>query len=748
MKKKSKVGFILLTVVSVVYMIIYIVWRAFFTLPDVETYGWFALILGIALLLAETMSALEAFRNYADVNAQREPEMPDVPWSWYPDVDVFIATHNEDEDILFKTGNACTYMEYPDKSKVHIYFCDDGNRPSVEKLAQKLGIGYIGLAENKEAKAGNLNNALSKTNSPLVVTFDADMIPNKEFLMETVPYFFLPKMKKDENGKWVEKTEDEIDPDEKIGFIQTPQSFYNADLFQYNLYSEGKIPNEQDYFFRLVNIGRNKSNSPIYAGSNTVISREALEEVGGIATGTITEDFETGLLIEAKGYRCYAISKLLAKGLAPITVPGLIKQRERWARGCVYSLRKVHLILNKNIPWKLKFSYMACRSYWNSFIRRFIFISCPILFVLLGIPSVVCGLKELLLIWLPTYALYAITLKAITGNIRSSRWSNIIDTILFPYLILPILAEFFCIHMKKFNVTSKKQTEDKNSDFVLALPHLILFILSVVALVISVRDAIIYEAFGGIIIIYWLVVNSLSLLMAIFFMLGRKNMRSTERFFGNALVELYHKEDKYNMITMDLSEGGFCAVSKQAVYLPEDETYDLCIREKGYEAKMKVQVASVSEKKGLGWKYGLKIVEIDDKNKLEYFQMIYDREHTLPKKISRSSSSYGDVVANVKGRIGKAADSNRKQVRLFVDKSYPLKSGGSVKILNYNFEYILLEGADKRKELTIVFGKKLEMKCKREKEDLYRIENIEVLMENPKFQKIVEEWNHYETIKA
>ena len=83
--------------------------------------------------------------------------------------------------------------------------------------------------------------------------------------------------------------------------FKTPQSFYNPDLFQFNFYSEKRIPNEQDFFFREINVGRNRANAPIYAGSNTLISREALDEVGGIATGTITEDFETGIKIQAKG---------------------------------------------------------------------------------------------------------------------------------------------------------------------------------------------------------------------------------------------------------------------------------------------------------------------------------------------------------------------------------------------------------------------------------------------------------------
>ena len=96
-------------------------------------------------------------------------------------------------------------MEYPDKSKVHIYICDDTNRIEMKELADKMGIGYIGLAENKHAKAGNLNNALSKTTSPLIATFDADMIPRNDFLMKTVPYFSLPLMKKDKDNKWIRR---------------------------------------------------------------------------------------------------------------------------------------------------------------------------------------------------------------------------------------------------------------------------------------------------------------------------------------------------------------------------------------------------------------------------------------------------------------------------------------------------------------------------------------------------------------
>lgn len=128
-----------------------------------------------------------------------------------------------------------------------------------EKRAGKMGNGYENLQDmGTEEMRRTVSEALAKTSSPLVATFDADMIPRRTFLMRTVPYFLIPE--------W------------KLGLLQTPQSFYNQDLFQFNLYAEKGIPNEQDFFSREINLLRNATNTAAYTGSNTVILREALEK--------------------------------------------------------------------------------------------------------------------------------------------------------------------------------------------------------------------------------------------------------------------------------------------------------------------------------------------------------------------------------------------------------------------------------------------------------------------------------------
>jgi len=226
--------------------LIYIAWRIFFTIPF--HFGLLSTIFGIALAAAEAIAVLEALSHYWNMSSSDVPEKPEIPDEMYPHVDILVATHSEEVDLLYKTLNGCLHLKYPDKSKIHIYLCDDTNRPEMRLLAEQMGVGYFGLSENLYAKAGNLNHALAETASPLVVTLDADMIPTSDMLLETVPYFFLPQMIK-EDGAWRMRREDEIDPNEKIGFVQTPQSFYNADLFQFNLYAEKNVPNEQDYFF-------------------------------------------------------------------------------------------------------------------------------------------------------------------------------------------------------------------------------------------------------------------------------------------------------------------------------------------------------------------------------------------------------------------------------------------------------------------------------------------------------------------
>lgn len=677
--KRKKLWFWLMTVTSVIY----ILWRLFFTLPLHA--GIVSLVAGIALFVAEFISMLEAVIHYICMSKDKAPEFPVIPESEYPHVDVLIATHSEEPELLFKTINGCKHMEYPDPAKVHIYLCDDNDRPEMAQLAQKMGVGYFGLSGNKFAKAGNLNNALSKTNSPLVVTFDADMIPRSSFLMKTVPYFFLPEMIS-EDGVWRKRIEEELDPDYKIGFVQTPQSFYNPDLFQFNFFAESNIPNEQDYFFKEVNVGRNSSNSAIYAGSNTLISRRALEEVGGIRTKTITEDFATGIDIQAKGYTCFAIDEVLASGLAPDDFPNLLKQRQRWGRGCVQTIRSTRFLFGK-LPFLSKLSYLSCLLYWWTFLRRIVYILSPILFTVFGVLVVRTSLWGILLIWLPSYLIYNHSLRLLSGKVRDQKWSNIVDTILCPYMILPILAETFGIRMRTFVVTSKEKTGTRSAKIIYAIPHLILLAASIVGIYFSIVRMMLYKNILGLVVLFWLCMNTYFLTMAVFFLLGRINYRSSQRFRAEIPVTFSVGTRCVHGTTCDISENGLSFVTDFPEFLHGIVNFEL--RDGKWAARVSGEIVQVGQF-GNQWKYGVKLTELPSEEKENYAQIVFDRLPTLATEIKTNAAK--DLMVFFKRKTASSVLSQRKLPRIPLDASLKTDSGETVHVSNYNYQYMLLTG--------------------------------------------------------
>lgn len=688
---RKKFWFWLMTATSTIY----ITWRLFFTLPVGA--GIVSLVAGIALFAAELVSMLEAVIQYICMSKEQQPPLPEIAPEDYPHVDVLIATHSEDAELLFKTVNGCKHMKYPDPSKVHIYLCDDSDRPAIAQLAREMGVGYFGLSGNKLAKAGNLNHALSKTNSPLVATFDADMIPRSNFLMETVPYFSLPEMIQ-EQGRWRKRRAEEIDPAYKIGFVQTPQSFYNADLFQFNFFAERHIPNEQDYFFKEVNVGRNSSNSAIYAGSNTLIARRALEEVGGIRTKTITEDFATGIDIQAKGYTCFAIEQVLASGLAPDDFPNLLRQRQRWGRGCVQTIRSSRF-LRSALPLRAKLSYLSCLLYWWTFLRRIIYILSPILFAVFGVLVVRTDLWGILLIWLPSYLIYNHSLRVLSGKRRDQKWGNIVDTILCPYMITPILAETFGIRMKKFSVTSKEKTAARSAKVIYAAPHMLLLAASLVGVWFSAGRMLLDHSILGLVVLFWLCMNSYFLLMAIFFLMGRINYRKSERFRAGIPIRFPVGQRQVQAVTCDISENGLSFVTDFPEFLSGSVRFSL--QDGPWSAQVPGEVVHVSQN-GDRWKYSVQLGELTREEKQAYLQLVFDRVPTLATEIK--TSAVKDLLTYFRRKTAYTMASKRKLPRIPLNCPVQTDRGSQVFVQDYNYQYLTITGDTPGETFCLLLG--------------------------------------------
>ena len=191
--KRSKKGRKVFIILSSVYSIVYLFWRAFFTLPTDSMINFiFAFLLFMAEAIGHIQSLIFKVLFWEDY---KEPQASLDSFLELPTVDILIATYNEPEELLKLTAIGCINIDYP-KEKVNIFLCDDGRRQKVKELADQLGIGYITRTDNKHAKAGNINNALTKTKGEVILLLDADMVPHPRILKRILPQFTDPEVGK------------------------------------------------------------------------------------------------------------------------------------------------------------------------------------------------------------------------------------------------------------------------------------------------------------------------------------------------------------------------------------------------------------------------------------------------------------------------------------------------------------------------------------------------------------------------
>ncbi len=494
----------LLFIFSFIATIVYIIYRIFFTIP---TSGFINIFFAIFVLIIEIVEAF-FFGIYCFnilVFKKDSPDIPKVPKNKFPDIDILIATINEEESLLEETIKAVKNMKYPSKKKVHIYLCDDGRRKSMEELANKMKINYIKRKDNKDAKAGNYNNALKHTTSPYVVTFDADMQPLPEFLMKTVPFL--------------------ID-DPNVGFAQTPQNFRNPDIYQCRFKLIGQIPHEQDYFFNKIQMAKNKTNSVIYCGTNTVFLRKALEEVGGFATQSVTEDIATGILIEANGYKGISLTDKMAFGIAVNNLDSYIKQKSRWCRGCLQTFKNYSVMGNKGLTLRQKLDYLSNLFYWSYGWRQIIYLFIPLLFPLFNIKMIRNNIYIFIILFFTQYIMKRFVNDIAENRENSAAWNRIYETILFPTIALDLFREIFNVGSKHFEVSPKHKEKNSMSrrNIYLLIVHSIFFFITLYALVISIMKAINLRLDYYLIPMFWLASNLIYLSYALIFDLSLKEV--------------------------------------------------------------------------------------------------------------------------------------------------------------------------------------------------------------------------------
>ena len=301
----------------------YMVWRGAETLapfgPTLDMAASWSLFGFEILSFLGTLSATMILVGYRD----RRPEA-DAHRGWWgaaaaPRVAVLIATYNEDLDILERTIIGARALDYPGK---RVLVLDDGRRDWLRDYCGRRGVEYVRRDTNEGAKAGNINNALAllraeATPPDFVAVLDADFVPHRDLLNRAMSLFH----------------------DDRVGIVQTPQHFFNADPIQNNLGLDRSYPDEQRFFFDHLQPSRDWWDMTICCGTSSVIRMQALDRIGGFPTDSVTEDFLLTLAFKEIGYSTAYLNEPLSEGLAPEGLKEFITQRARWCLGQMQIVR-------------------------------------------------------------------------------------------------------------------------------------------------------------------------------------------------------------------------------------------------------------------------------------------------------------------------------------------------------------------------------------------------------------------------
>lgn len=471
----------------------YLVWRVGWTLP---TEGTVNRVGGIAFLLLEIITIAQTL-GFGLLFWRPAPNRrgPALFPGRCPTVDVFIATYNEPVDILEPTIVAATQLDYP-ADRFRVWVCDDGDRPHIKELAEKWNVGYLRRDDHEGAKAGNLNNALAHTSGEFVVTMDADMVLKPQFLRHMVGHF----------------------ASSDVAFVQAPQAFHNADVFQHNLFAEHAVRNDQDFFMRHIEPQRDMHNAAIYIGSGAIFRRAALDEIGGFVTDVITEDMATGLVLQNAGWRAVYVNEVLATGLAAETYEELLKQRIRWGRGNVQVAKKYGAHRLRNLSLAQKWLLYDSVHFWFFGIYRLAFLLLPIIVLFTGVQILSVKLTDFLLIWGAQFAYSRFVYDAITKGRFKTVWTAVYELAQAPQISTAVLQELLFGKSIGFQVTQKGAEQDRATFSLKAWPQLVLFLASIAAIGycgLQVRDHGWEFLIPHAVPLAWLLYNTLCLLGAL-----------------------------------------------------------------------------------------------------------------------------------------------------------------------------------------------------------------------------------------
>ncbi|MCU0789830.1 MAG: glycosyltransferase [Nitratireductor sp.] len=364
----------------------------------------------IADVIAVVLGCLAIFVSWH----YRHRESPPAPEGL--SVDVLVPVYKEPLEMVRRTIEGALAISYPHRT----FLLDDGRRPELREMAAELGCGYLVRDDNRHAKAGNLNNALSQTNGDFIAVFDADHIPQPHALHATLGFF----------------------DDPKVGMVQAPQDYFNIDAMQYqNNARNGALWHDQSFFYNISQPGRDHYNAASCAGTSVVYRRSALQAIGGIPVETVTEDVHTSLKLHKAGYAAPYLNEPIAYGVAASDLADYYRTRLRYGHGNIHVLRRENILFCKGLTWRQRLSYLFLGLIYLEGWQQLLVFLVPSIALIFGIAPFDITIFNVLVVLV--FPLWTYALMQEIGCGFSRYWTNeIFSMIRWPVHLLAATALF------------------------------------------------------------------------------------------------------------------------------------------------------------------------------------------------------------------------------------------------------------------------------------------------------------------
>ena len=420
-----------------------------------------------------------------------------------PRVDVYIATYNEELEVLERTIVGAKGLDHP---ATRVFVLDDGRRDWLRAVCARHGIGYLVRPDNAHAKAGNINHALrlrmAEPDAPdFVAVLDADFVPHRNFVSRVLALFHAPT----------------------VGLVQTPQHFFNADPIQHNLGISGAYPDEQRHFFDNVEPSRDAWGIAVCCGTSSMVRTRAVAAIGGLPTESVTEDFLLSLRLAEAGWETVYLNEPLTEGLAPEGLQEYIVQRGRWCLGMMQIIRNVYNPFGRNgLPLRHRLSVLDSLLYWTTtFPFRLASLLCPLFYWYFGVTVVNASVVEIVSYYLPYYIAVMMTLNWLSNGLFVPMLNDVSQLLAAWPITRAVATGLLTPGPHKFRVTAKGGDRTRVVvQWPLMRPFLVLLVLTLGGLVVSLTSDFAFNfshvaGDGRVIILFWTLYNLAVLALAI-----------------------------------------------------------------------------------------------------------------------------------------------------------------------------------------------------------------------------------------